>query len=115
MEDIRNARRCDEGARAIREGSCRRHSGGQGSIRRVALVRGCCFGISRNRPDGLRWLLAKKLNLALKRELMDEHASKTTLVVTVRPGGAAHSGASACQRGCTNKERPPAARPNRAH
>ena len=40
---------------------------------------------------------------------MDEHASKTTLVVPARRGGASHSGASACQCGCTNKERPPAA------
>ena len=40
MGDIRNARRCDEGARALCEGSCRRHSGGEGSIRRVASVRG---------------------------------------------------------------------------
>src|SRR5712664_203114 len=104
MEDIRNARRCDEGARAIREGSCRRHSEGQGSIRRVALVRGCCFGIH---APGL--MGCDELNLALKRELMDEHASKTTLVVTVRPGGAGHFGASACQRGCSSAERPPTA------
>ena len=37
---LRNARRGDEGARALREGSCRRHSGGEGSLKRIASVRG---------------------------------------------------------------------------
>src|SRR6266702_3983560 len=108
MENIRNARRCDEGARAIREGSCRRHPGSRGSIHRVALV--VTFWNLRTR-SWLRCLLAEKLNLA-QQGAMDEHASKTTLVVPACRGGASHSDASACQCGCTNKERPPAARPH---
>src|SRR6202165_5748523 len=57
--------------------------------------------------------LAEKLNLAFKREFTDEHASKTTLVAPARRVGAGHFGASASQRGGT--ERPPAATPPGAH
>src|SRR5258708_34917763 len=113
MGEIRKARRCDEGAGAIREGSCRRHSGGKGSIRRVALMRGCCFGIQAPGlmgGDGL----AEKMNLALTREFMDEHASRTTLVVAARRGGAGPSGASARQRACRNTAQPATPTPHGA-
>src|ERR1700730_11078460 len=59
------------------------------------------FWHSRTGPDGR---LAEKLNLALKRELSDVHASKTTLVTPARRVGAGHFGASASQCGCPEIE-----------